>query len=326
MSDWLTLALIAGALALGLFPVLLLLLRGRTEPDPDEAREPLLGGLNEPLAAQIPMSASGSDDVRRLLLGAGYYHPSALTDYRAVRTALTLAPVLLTAAAVLASPREVAPRIVFLGVLATMLGFSLPRVWLTLRRRARAREISRGLPLAIDLLNLCLTAGLTVLDSFRRVAREMKPTHPALSQELSITARQAELHSLDVAARQWAERSGVPEVSNLALLLVQSERLGADSAATLGELADNFRVTARQRAEAHANRTSFWMLFPSVFCFLVAAAIILVGPAYLEFFEYRQRVGPDLLNPTRDAINRANQQMRPPPDPSNPVPVSPTPP
>lgn len=325
MNDWLLVALIAGAVTLGLFPVFMLLLRSRNRPDPDETREPLFGELNDPLAAQIPMSESGSNDVRQLLLGAGYYHPSALADYRAVRTALTLAPMLLTAAAVLLAPREYVLRVLLIGVLLTMLGFSLPRVWLTLRRRARARTISRGLPLVIDLLNLCLTAGLTVLESFKRVAKELRYSHPVMSQELSITARQAELHSLDVAAKQWAERSQVPEVSNLALMLVQSERLGTDSAGTLSELADNFRTTARQRAEAHANRTSFWMLFPSVFCFWAAAAIILVGPAYLEFFEFRQRLGPDIINPTTDALNRANQQMRPPPDPNNPVPVTPTP-
>ena len=125
----------------------------------------------------------------------------------------------------------------------------------------------------------------------------------------SLAAAQAELHSLDAAARLWADRAQVQEGSNLALLLVQSEKLGSDTAATLNELATNFRATTRQRAEAHANRTSFWMLFPTVFCFWIASAIILIGPAYLEFFEYRQRSGARLINETRQSVERANRRV-----------------
>jgi hypothetical protein len=63
------------------------------------------------------------------------------------------------------------------------------------------------------------------------------------------------------------------------------------------------------------------MLFPSVFCFWAAAAIILIGPAYLEFFEYRQRAGSQLINQTRANIDRANAVRRPPVDPLNPNPA-----
>jgi tight adherence protein C len=145
-------------------------------------------------------------------------------------------------------------------------------------------------------------------------------SHPVLAQELTITQQQAELHSLEHALKQLADRVRVPEVNNLTLLLIQSEKLGTDTSSSLLEMATNFRTTARQRVEAQANRASFWMLFPSVFCFWVAAAIILIGPAYLEFTTYRQRQ-TQFLNQSRQNINLANQR----PDVNNAVPGNPGP-
>jgi tight adherence protein C len=309
MNEWLQIALIVAGIACGLFPIFLLLTRRRPDPTGEtEGDESALGGFTAPLAAQAPLSASGSDDVHKLLMGAGYYHPGALLDFRAIRVALTLSPLFLAGAAALLLPREQFKNVMLFGIIGAMLGFSLPRVFLAFQRRARGREISRGLPTAIDNLTLCLTAGQNPLAAFTTVAHEMKNSHPVLAQELAITSKQAELHTLDTAVKQWADRAQVPEVSNLSSLLVQSERLGTDTAATLTELSNNFRTTARQRAETQANRTSFWMLFPSVFCFWVAAAIILIGPAYLEYFEYRGRLNPQLLNQPAAAIERANRR------------------
>jgi tight adherence protein C len=84
-----------------------------------------------------------------------------------------------------------------------------------------------------------------------------------------------------------ADRAPVGEVRNLAVLLIQSGRLGTSVASALTDLADGYRVSLRQRAEAQANRTSFWMLFPTTFCLLVSAAIILIAPAFLEFSQQR---------------------------------------
>jgi tight adherence protein C len=327
MNDWIQLALIVAGIGCGLFPIFLLLMRKRPDPTGETEDESALGGFTAPLAAQAPLSESGRDDVRKLLMGAGYYHPSALMDFRAIRVALTLSPLFLAGAAALILPPERFRGVAIFGVIGAMLGFSLPRIFLAFKRRARGQEISRGLPTAIDNLTLCLTAGQNPLAAFTTVAHEMRNSHPVLAQELAITAKQAELHTLDTAVKHWADRAQVPEVSNLSSLLVQSERLGTDTAATLTELSNNFRTTARQRAETQANRTSFWMLFPSVFCFWVAAAIVLVGPAYLEYFEYRDRLNPTMLTAPMTAIERANRRpgVPQPVDPNNPAAVTATP-
>lgn len=318
--------LIALAVACGLFPIVLLIVR-RPGPAPDDAdAPPVLGPLTEPLAAQIPLTRSGRDDIQKLLQGAGYYHTSALTEYRAVQAALTVGPLLLgLAAALMVDPLQL-NKVLIVTIIVTLLGFSLPRVFLSMQRRSRSSAIARGLPLAIDLLILCLTAGQNLIAALKDVAGELRFSHPILARELTITQKQAELHSVETAMDQWASRAQSTEVNNFAALVVQSERLGTDTGATLHEMATNFRVTARQRAEAEANRTSFWMLLPSVFCFWVASAILLIGPAYLEFFGYRQRNAADIQNRTRIGMERANRVPREPVDPSNPNPTPVAPP
>src|SRR6516162_7075970 len=196
MNDWIQLALIVAGIGCGLFPIFLLLMRKRPDPTGETEDESALGGFTAPLAAQAPLSESGRDDVRELLMGAGYYHPSALMDFRAIRVALTLSPLFLAGAAALILPLERFRGVAIFGVIGAMLGFSLPRIFLAFKRRARGQEISRGLPTAIDNLTLCLTAGQNPLAAFTTVAHEMRNSHPVLAQELAITAKQAELHTL----------------------------------------------------------------------------------------------------------------------------------
>src|SRR5262249_57782644 len=139
-------------------------------------------------------------------------------------------------------------------VLVTLLAYSVPRVYLGMLGRQRSRDFERGLPMAVDLLNLCLSVGQNVHAAFHRVGYELRSVHPVLASEMAITYQQAELSSLELALTQMAARVQVPEVRNLALILAQSERLGTDAVTTLEEFATSFRTTLRQRAEAHANR------------------------------------------------------------------------
>jgi hypothetical protein len=114
--------------------------------------------------------------------------------------------------------------------------------------------------------------------------------------------RQAELLSLSVAFEHWAERSQVEEIRNVAVILTQSQKLGNDPSAVLMEFATNMRVNMRQRADAQAQRTSFYALFPTILCMWVPALIILVGPVYFEFAEKRRA--------SKDALQEANDQLQ----------------
>ena len=249
----------------------------------DSSSDLLFEGITYPLASMLPTTKNGRAVLFQELRAAGYYSAGALTSYLALRNVLIVLPLLVAGILALIFEPADFPLIAIVGVIVAALGFSLPRLYIQTRGRARARQIERGLPTAIDLLVLALTAGLNLFAALQRVAGELRPNFPALAEELDITRRQAELRSLEFALEQLADRVRLPDVRNLALVLAQSERLGSDATPVLLETSTALRTTLRQRAETQANRVSFWLLIPTVACFLVAALLVLVGPVFIEF-------------------------------------------
>jgi tight adherence protein C len=311
MNEWLQLSGISLAVAAVSFLVLrgLLAVTRRPEPAEDDEggeRKLVLGEWTPAFAAQMPVDYDHEPELRKELFAAGFYRPSALTEYAAVRAVLVLLALAATGVWAYLAPASQLTWILLSGGALAVLGYSLPRVYLAAKARQRRRQIERGLPIAIDIMTLCLSAGQTILAGLQQAARELRSSHPAVADELAIAERQASLHTLETALQHWADRVHVPEVRNLALLLIQSERLGTDTAATLLEYASSLRTGMRQRADASAGRASFWMLFPSVFCLFVAAAIILVGPTYLEFWNHR-RQSVDLVRQGRLTVEGTGQ-------------------
>jgi tight adherence protein C len=262
-------------------------LAGDSSTQLDSTPELLLGDLTPALAEQTPMSEQDRTELERELRDAGFYRRTAVMEYAAIRAVLVFAPLLVAAVLALYVDQPQMPAVAIGGVVLAALGYSLPRIYLGYVARARTREVERGLPIALDLMTLGLSAGLTVLGSLKRVAVELKSSYPVLAYEMEIVAQQAELRSLEHALQQLADRVRIPEVRNLAMLLVQSERLGTDIGSALLEFSSSFRTTMRQRADAQANKASFWMAFPTILCLWVAAAIVLVGPIYFEFWHRR---------------------------------------
>jgi tight adherence protein C len=326
MNEWMQLAALALVIVAVIFPAVLLLLRARQRRDADIASEDvkpelLFGTMTSALSEQLQVNQQTKAHLEKELRSAGFYRPTAFMEYSAVRAVLVLVPIIVTGIVALLVPDERMNNVLLWGALATGIGFSLPRIYVGWRGRVRNQQVERGLPLAIDLLTLSLTAGQNLLDALDEVARELRFTNPDLAQDLAIAHQQAKIHSLEYAMKQWSERIHVPDVTNLALLFIQSERLGTGAANALVEFGNYLRISMRQRAEAQANRTSFWMLFPSVFCFWIAAGIILIGPAYLDFAQQRERSASHLQQ-MKGNIQRANDRARNTPTQST---TSPTP-
>jgi pilus assembly protein TadC len=264
----------------------------------------LLGAITPALAEQIPISANMRAELQKDLRAAGYYRPTALMEYAALRAVLVLVPFFVAGLVALSVPNSKITLVLCGGLVIGLLGYSVPRLYIYVRGKRRSREIEHGLPVAVDLLTLCLTGGQNVVGALQRVAGDLRHSYPVLAQELTIVQQQAALRSPEQALQQWPERVQVPEVRNLAMLLTQSERLGTDASSALMEFADNFRVNLKQRAEAQANRTSFWMIFPTVSCLFIAAGIILVGPGYLDFWQQQQEARK-LLAKDQQNVKRA---------------------
>lgn len=256
--------------------------------DDESPRSPLLGDLTPALAAQMPIDPDDRDALQRELRIAGFYRPSALEEYAALRTVLILVPLL--TAGVVALFVETTTQALWswgLGLVGAILGYSLPRIYLYYRGKRRMWQLERGMPVAIDMFTLCLSAGLNVLHSLERVVQELQLPFPVLAYELEIVRRQSELRTLEFALGQFADRVGLGHARNLAVILTQSENLGTDAVSTLREYADNMRLGLKQRAEEQANKAPFKLLFPA-YLLAIGAAILLISPTVLEFTAFRR--------------------------------------
>ena len=192
--------------------------------------------------------------------------------------------------ALVVEPRVILP-VLGGGMMLALLGYSIPRLYVNYRARRRASQIERGLPVAVDLLSLCLTGGQNFLTALSRVSRDLNTSYPVLAQELRIVHKHAGMVGLNMALRHFAARTSVQEVKSLTVILTHSERLGTDIATSLLEFSASFRQSLRQRAEEQANRASFWMLFPTIFCLLLPALVLFNAPLVYEFGRARKELG-----------------------------------
>lgn len=293
ISGWTGFAIVGGAIAILCF--LLLRAFGRTEqPQPltpagdnDDKVSEELDRLRDIIR---PRGEVGRDEeqIGPELLQAGYYRPGALSTYLTIRTLLVAVPIFIAGFMAFVAPASEVPKILIIGAVVAVLGYSVPRVIIGFQARSRKRHLERGLPVALDLVTLGLLAGQNVQAAFKRVADDIRPSFPILADEMTLTMKQAELNTFPHALDEWGNRCGVAEVQTLALTLGQAERLGTDTSNSILELAQSFRTAMRQRADAHANRAVFWMLFPTILCLWIPAAVVLVSPMIFDFQQRRQ--------------------------------------
>lgn len=167
--------------------------------------------------------------------------------------------------------------------LGASLGAFLPEYTLGKRARNRQLDIGRQLSDVLDLLVVCVEAGLGLLESIKVVGTETKEQNLIIGQELSQVA--AEVNSgasLGDALRSLADRSGVADIKPLAATLIQSEQLGAAIGPALRAISDSIRTHRRLRAEESAQKTTIKILFPLVLMILPAMLLIIVGPAIVQ--------------------------------------------
>ena len=145
-------------------------------------------------------------------------------------------------------------------------------------------EIRLALPDALDLMVVCLEAGLTMAAGFARVAREFARSSPSLCDELRLMTAEMQAGKAGAdALRGLAERVGIEDVSSLVAMLVQSERFGTSVADALRIQADGMRRDRLQRAEERAQKASVRMLIPAGLLIFPATMIVILGPAAMVF-------------------------------------------
>jgi tight adherence protein C len=228
------------------------------------------------------VTADGAAGHRLLLTQAGYRSATAGRVYGWVRIA---APLLFPAALFACGKAIGMPdkMLFLLAVAGAGAGLSLPGVFLRAKVRKRQEAIIDALPDALDLLTVCVEAGLGVNSAFLRIAEEFRLSSPTLSEEFDVVNREmvAGKPRMD-ALRALANRTGVEDVKSLVAMLVQTERLGTSLAQSLRVHSDSLRVRRRQRAEEAAAKTTIKLVFPLVFLLFPALFIVILGPGMLQ--------------------------------------------
>jgi tight adherence protein C len=170
-----------------------------------------------------------------------------------------------------------------LGVLALITGFLFPGVWLRGRVRKRREEVEDALPDGLDLLSVCVDAGLGINSAFVRLTDEFQLTCKPLSEEFDIVNREMLAGKpRPEALRALADRTGVEDVKSFVAMLIQTEKLGTSLSQSLRVHADSLRTKRRQRAEEAAAKTTIKLVFPLVLLLFPALFIILLGPGLLQ--------------------------------------------
>lgn len=161
--------------------------------------------------------------------------------------------------------------------------FFIPEVVLSVMASSRKQKIFLSLPDALDLLVVCVEAGLGLDAGMRRISEELHDTHTTLCEELDLCNLQIQmgrvrrdvLHDLGI-------RTGVDDVKALSAILIQAERFGSSIAQALRVQSDSMRVKRRQIAEEKAQKTAVQMLFPMVLFIFPGIFVVLVGPAAIK--------------------------------------------
>src|SRR5436309_5862627 len=215
--------------------------------------------------------------VKRLAM-AGYRKASHADAFLLMRMVLPVAAALIGAFSVRSNT-------LFVVIILAVVGFMLPDLWLSRAISQRKERIRLAVPDALDLLVICLEAGLGLDQALLRVGQEMRITHRELSEEfLFVNLEQRAGKARIEAWRNMAQRSGVESMRAFVHMLAQTERFGTPISKSLGAFAEALRIRRRQEAEEMAAKTTIKLvpplvmfIFPSLFIVLLAPAVLVIG-------------------------------------------------
>ncbi len=164
-------------------------------------------------------------------------------------------------------------------VLGFVLGYLLPALWLGGKIRRRQDEVLKAMPDALDLLTICVEAGLGFDAAMAKVAEKWDN---ALSQAFSRVIQEIRLGKLRrVALREMDRTTGVADITSFVAAVIQADQLGVSMAKVMRIQSEQMRIKRRQRAEEKAHQAPVKMLFPLVFLIFPSIYIVLLGPAVL---------------------------------------------
>jgi tight adherence protein C len=258
--------------------------RQRRAPGPWSTRATRWAAALGQLSA--PEKSWENSAIRTRFMNAGLRHPTAPTLYFAAKTALAIAlPLALYLALHLGAARLEGNALLFWLLTAAAAGYYLPNQLLRARIKQRQREIFETFPDALDLMTVCVEAGLAIDAALGRVAQEISLRSIVLSEELKLVTLELRAgNPKDRALRNLALRTGVDDVDALVAMLIQAERFGTSVADSLRVQSETLRTKRRQRAEEAAAKIALKLLFPLIFFIFPSLLVVLMGPAFIQIY------------------------------------------
>ncbi len=252
--------------------------------------------LLKPLAQHLtPAENVRAGSMRMRLVQAGYMRPSALGTYYAARLISAVAlPLAILAFLPLMSKTMSTNQLLVLGASANLVGLYLPPAVLSKRIERRKLEIYEGFPDALDMMLVCVEAGLGLDAAINRVGKEIGRAHPVLGEQMELVGLEMRAGKpRQEALRNLADRTGVDEVRSLVTLLIQSDSLGASIAQSLRVHAEDMRARRMLKAEEKAHKLPVKLSIPLILCVLPSLLIVILSPAALRI---KDTLLPNLQN------------------------------
>lgn len=266
------------------------LLRQKPTSVPRLIPQPVFGTLTGPFADLIPLRAKSREELAKELIAAGNFRRTAVDDFLAKRNSGLILSLVVTALCFgcgLADGREA--WVGGAGGLISLLMFAIPRLIVSRQASRRIRQIECGLPDALDMMAMSIAGGLTFEQTFRQIAQQLRRSHTSLAKELEIVARQASMGSVEKSLEAFARRVDLPEVSALCTVMAQSQIHGGRMVDSLEQYASRIRRDRKNRAERAGSTASIKLLLPVVTCLCPPIAVMLVGPAMVDFKDFLNR-------------------------------------
>jgi len=232
----------------------------------------------------ISLVDTRSDTQRAKLIAAGYKSPSAPRIFTLIRLVLTLAlPMIFVLFSFSASEPPSLIKLYLIGSMLALVGLYLPNLWVQARADRRQQAIVNGFPDSLDLMLVCVEAGLGLEAAFDRVGREMAISHPLVSEMLCLAVLELRAgKSREEALRMMGERNQIDDIRAFTTLLIQSDSLGSSIGTTLRVYATEMREKRRMRAEEKAHRLPVLLSIPLVACMLPVMIGVLMLPAAIR--------------------------------------------
>jgi tight adherence protein C len=246
-----------------------------------------LADISRPISRlSIPKEGWERSSLRVRLMNAGWRTPGAAPVYFAAKTALAIvlplsAMLWLVHTPVAQDTYEFSTVLLALGGI----GYYLPNLVLARRIAWRKRRLFEDFPDAVDLLTVCVEAGLSLDAALMKVSGEIRINSPVVASELDLMLLEMRSgFTKDKALRNFSLRTGVDDIDSFCTLLIQSERFGTSIGASLRVLSDTLRTRRRMRAEEQAAKIGLKLLFPLMFCIFPALLVVLLGPAFIHIY------------------------------------------